>query len=92
MGFGEEPYSGEGRESIRTPLPFTLPLIQILTNPASPTICLFPYLLYFQEENEKKRRGENKDKLPRKKEGRENEEEKKTTKRNCKKEYQSFQA
>ena len=92
MDFGEEHYSGEGRESIRTPLPFTLPLIQILTNPASPTIYLFPYILYFQEENEKKRRGENKDKLPGKKEGRENEKGKKTTKRNWKKEYQSFHA
>ena len=45
----------------------------------------------------KKGRGENKDKLPIKKEGRENEKEKKekektTTKRNWKKEYQSFHA
>ena len=58
-------------------------------------VCLLPYILYF-ERRMKKGRGENKDKLPIKKEGRENEKEKKekekTTKRNWKKEYQSFHA
>ena len=59
-------------------------------------VCLLPYILYF-ERRMKKGRGENKDKLPIKKEGRENEKEKKekektTTNRNWKKEYQSFHA
>lgn len=94
MGLGEKSYSGEGKESVRTPLPFTLPLIQILTNPASPLVRLLPYILYFKRRM-KKGRGEKKDKLPVKKEGRENEKEKKekektTTKRNWEKNIKVF--
>lgn len=70
LGLGEESYPGEGKRiEVRTPLPFTLPLIQILTNPALTLVHHLPYILY--QRRMKKGEERTKIKLSVKKEGRE---------------------